>query len=69
MVFFSLQCKIKLVAQWDWYKGSISSICYITHAIDESFQEIYMVETAVGQKNIPKDWTKNSGTKVREIIY
>lgn len=23
-----------------------------------------MVETAAGQKNIPKEWTKNSGTKV-----
>ncbi|KAJ4482025.1 muts domain V-domain-containing protein [Lentinula aciculospora] len=28
-------------------------------------KEIYMVETAAGQKNIPKDWTKNSGTKAK----
>ncbi|KAJ3753736.1 muts domain V-domain-containing protein [Lentinula raphanica] len=28
-------------------------------------KEIYMVETSAGQKNIPKDWTKNSGTKAK----
>ncbi|KAJ3932313.1 MAG: muts domain V-domain-containing protein [Lentinula lateritia] len=28
-------------------------------------KEIYMVETAAGQKNIPKEWTKNSGTKAK----
>ncbi|KAJ3747148.1 muts domain V-domain-containing protein [Lentinula detonsa] len=28
-------------------------------------KEIYMVETTAGQKNIPKDWTKNSGTKAK----
>ncbi|KAJ3722105.1 muts domain V-domain-containing protein [Lentinula guzmanii] len=28
-------------------------------------KEIYMVETTAGQKNIPKDWIKNSGTKAK----
>ncbi|KIK54062.1 hypothetical protein GYMLUDRAFT_49011 [Collybiopsis luxurians FD-317 M1] len=28
-------------------------------------KEIYMIETSAGQKNIPKDWTKNGGTKAK----
>ncbi|KAK7056522.1 DNA mismatch repair protein msh6 [Paramarasmius palmivorus] len=28
-------------------------------------KEIYLVETSVNQKQIPKDWTKNSGTKTK----
>ncbi|KAF5348092.1 hypothetical protein D9757_013744 [Collybiopsis confluens] len=27
-------------------------------------EEIYMIETSAGQKNIPKEWTRNGGTKV-----
>ncbi|PBK99844.1 DNA mismatch repair protein msh6 [Armillaria gallica] len=28
-------------------------------------KEIYLVETSAGQKDIPKDWTKNGGTKAK----
>jgi len=28
-------------------------------------QEIYLIETDAKEKNIPKDWTKNSGTKAK----
>ncbi|KIK54037.1 hypothetical protein GYMLUDRAFT_249807 [Collybiopsis luxurians FD-317 M1] len=28
-------------------------------------KEIYMIETSASQKNIPKDWTKNGGTKAK----
>ena len=28
-------------------------------------QDIYLVETKAGEKNVPKDWIKSGGTKVR----
>ncbi|THV02566.1 DNA mismatch repair protein Msh6 [Dendrothele bispora CBS 962.96] len=28
-------------------------------------KEIYLIETAASHKNVPKDWTKNSGTKAK----
>ncbi|KAK0489289.1 muts domain V-domain-containing protein [Armillaria novae-zelandiae] len=28
-------------------------------------KEIYLVETSAGQKDVPKDWTKNGGTKAK----
>ncbi|KAF5372734.1 hypothetical protein D9757_011641 [Collybiopsis confluens] len=28
-------------------------------------KEIYMIKTSAGQKNIPKEWTKNGGTKAK----
>lgn len=32
-------------------------------------KEIYLVETSAGQKDIPKDWTKNGGTKVSSSAH
>lgn len=28
-------------------------------------QDIYLVQTKAGQKNIPRNWTRSGGTKVR----
>ena len=32
-------------------------------------QDIYLVQTKVDQKNVPKDWIKSGGTKVGIPLY
>ena len=32
-------------------------------------QDIYLVQTKADQKNVPKDWIKSGGTKVRAVLY
>ncbi|KAF5351396.1 hypothetical protein D9757_012623 [Collybiopsis confluens] len=60
--------EVELVAQRCWDEGP--SRCYPSNKLSISFlcfslQEIYMIKTSAGQKNIPKEWTKNGGTKAK----
>ena len=49
-------------------KVSILPVHNLGRFFNTRTKDIYLVQTKTGQKNIPKNWTKQGGTKVSEFL-